>query len=57
MGGSKFGFWPKSHVWTCLKFGFDDFEKSGAHFFINKVPEQFGFWKCLRCSKFGFGSK
>ena len=34
--GSKFGFWPKSHVRTCSKFGFDDFEKNWAYFLLIK---------------------
>ena len=34
--GSKFGFWRKSHVRTCSKFGFDDFEINWAYFLLIK---------------------
>ena len=33
------------------------FWKKFGPFFINKVHKQFGFWWCLRGSKFGFGPK
>ena len=42
--GSKFGFWPKSHVRTCSKFGFNDFEKNWAHFLLIKMCSKFEVW-------------
>ena len=41
--GSKFGFWPKSHVWTCSKFGFNDFEKHWTHFLLIKFANSLVF--------------
>ena len=50
-------FSPKSHVRTCSKFGFDDFEKNWARFLLTKFVNssmfkrfKVRFWAEMRCS-------
>ena len=50
-----FGFWPKSHVQTCLKFGINDFEKNWAIFLLIKFTNSsvFGDVREVRSSVLG----